>query len=57
MLEFFYQEMLYIKPGIKHWHGASSDSWFTHLAVEIPGENTKTTWLEEVSDEEYNKLK
>lgn len=50
-------DVVYIKPGIKHWHGASHDSWFTHIAVEIPGENAKTIWLEEVSDEEYSKLK
>ena len=45
-----------IKPGIKHWHGAAKDSWFSHLAVEVPGENTKNEWCEPVSDEEYDKL-
>lgn len=46
-----------IPAGVKHWHGAAKNSWFTHIAVEIPGENSKTEWLEKVSDEEYNKLK
>ena len=41
----------------KHWHGAAKDSWFQHLAIEVPGVDTKTEWCEEVSDEEYNKLK
>lgn len=45
-----------IPPGIKHWHGASKDSEFTHIAIEVPGENTSNQWLEEVSDEEYDKL-
>ena len=46
-----------IPAGVKHWHGAASDSWFSHLAVEVPGEECSTEWLEAVSDEEYNKLK
>ena len=46
-----------IPVGVKHWHGAAPDSWFSHLAVEIPGENGSTEWLEAVSDEDYNKLK
>lgn len=45
-----------IKPNIKHWHGAKKDSWFSHIAIEIPGENTSTEWLEKVTSEEYNKL-
>lgn len=40
----------------KHWHGAKSDSWFSHIAVEVPGEETSTEWCEPVSDVEYNKL-
>ena len=46
-----------IRPGVKHWHGARKDSWFSHLAFEIPGEETSNEWLEQVSDEEYSKLK
>ena len=46
-----------IAPGVKHWHGAKKDSWFSHIAIEIPGEQTSTEWLEEVNDEYYNKLK
>lgn len=45
-----------IPANVKHWHGAASDSWFAHLAVEIQGENSSTEWCETVSDEEYNKL-
>lgn len=46
-----------IAPGTKHWHGAARDSWFTHIAIEVPSENGRTEWLEPVSDTEYNKLK
>ncbi|MDO4305608.1 MAG: cupin domain-containing protein [Eubacteriales bacterium] len=46
-----------IPPEVKHWHGAAPDSWFQHLAVEVPGENTSNEWLESVADEEYNRLK
>ena len=35
-----------ISAGIKHWHGAADDSWFSHLAIEVPGEETSTEWLE-----------
>lgn len=45
-----------IPAGVKHWHGASRDSEFTHIAIEVPGENTSNEWLEPVSDEEYDKL-
>ena len=46
-----------IPPEVKHWHGAAKDSWFSHLAVEVPGEETSNEWCEAVSDEEYGKLK
>lgn len=57
------KEKVSLKPGdvitipanVKHWHGAKKDSWFSHIAVEVPGENTSNEWLEEVTDEEYNK--
>ena len=42
-----------IPAGVKHWHGAALDSWFAHLAIEVPGENTSNEWLEPVSDEAY----
>ena len=46
-----------IPPEVKHWHGAKDDSWFSHIAVEVPGENTRNEWCEPVTDEEYAKLK
>ncbi len=45
-----------IPAGVKHWHGAAPDSWFSHLAVEVPGENSRNEWLEAVSREDYTKL-
>ena len=44
------------EPNAKHWHGATSKSWFSHIAVEVPGENTSNEWCEKVTDEEYDKL-
>lgn len=49
--------VIHIPAGVKHWHGAAPDSWFSHLAFELEGENTSNEWLEPVSDDEYNKLK
>ena len=46
-------DVVVIPAGVKHWHGAAPDSWFSHLAVEVPGKETKNEWLEAVSDEEY----
>ena len=49
-------DVVEIPPNVKHWHGAKKDSWFSHLAVEVPGEETSNEWCEPVSDEEYKKL-
>ncbi|MCI8409841.1 MAG: cupin domain-containing protein [Bacilli bacterium] len=45
-----------IPPEVKHWHGAKVDSWFSHIAVEVPGVDTSNEWLEAVDDEAYSKL-
>lgn len=45
-----------IPANVKHWHGAKKDSWFSHIAVEVPGENTSTEWCGAVDDETYFKL-
>ena len=58
------KEAVSLKPGtvitipanVKHWHGAKKDSWFSHIAIEVPGEETKNEWLEAVDDETYNGL-
>ena len=49
-------DVVNIAPEVKHWHGAAVDSWFSHLAVEIPAENSSNEWLEPVDDEQYSKL-
>lgn len=49
--------VIHIPSGVKHWHGAAADSWFAHLAFEIPGENTSTEWFEPVDDNEYDSLR
>ena len=48
--------VIVIPAGVKHWHGARKDAWFSHIAIEMPGENCSNEWLEPVSDEEYGKL-
>ena len=45
-----------IPAEVKHWHGAKKDSWFSHISVEVPGEETRNEWCESVTDEEYQKL-
>lgn len=50
-------DVVHIPPEVKHWHGAAKDSWFPHLAVEVPAQGASNEWLEAVSDEEYDQLK
>ena len=49
-------DVVTIPAGVKHWHGAAQDSWFSHVAVEVPGEGTGSEWLEPVADRDYSKL-
>ena len=49
-------DVVVIPAEVKHWHGAAGNSWFSHLAVEVPGEETKNEWCEPVSDEDYRAL-
>lgn len=48
-------EAVEIPAGVEHWHGAAPDSWFSHVAIEVPGEETSNKWLEPVDDEQYRK--
>ncbi len=49
-------DVVAIPANVKHWHGAKEDSWFSHVAIEVPGEETENIWLEEVSDDDYKNL-
>ena len=54
-----------MKPGdcinipaeVKHWHGAAPDEWFSHLAIEVPGEDASNEWCEPVAYEIYKLLR
>src|SRR5574344_2873347 len=46
-------DIVNIPTGIKHWHGATKNNWFAHIAIEVPAENGSTQWCEEVTDEFY----
>ena len=50
-------DVVNIPAGVKHWHGAAPNSWFAHLAIEVPGENTRNEWCELVAEKEYRSLK
>lgn len=50
-------DVVNIPANVKHWHGAAKDSWFQHIAVEVPGEDTHTEWYGFLEAEEYSKLK
>ncbi len=46
-------DVVNIPANVKHWHGAAPDSWFSHLALEVPGEDSSNEWLEAVNEEAY----
>lgn len=48
--------VIVIPANVKHWHGAKKYTWFSHIAIEVPGENTSTEWCEAVNDDTYNAL-
>lgn len=50
-------DVVNIPPEVKHWHGATHDSWFAHLAIEVPVEGAYNEWCEAVDEDEYNALK
>ena len=50
-------DVVNIPAETKHWHGAAKDSWFTHIAVEVPSDGGSNEWLEPVTDDVYDKLK
>lgn len=42
-----------IPANVRHWHGAAPDSWFSHLSIEVPGEECSNEWLDPVADDAY----
>ncbi|MCV9927052.1 cupin domain-containing protein [Flavobacterium sp. LS1R49] len=50
-------DVVTILPNIKHWHGASPESEFTHIAISTNTQNGIVDWLERVTDEQYNSFK
>jgi 4-carboxymuconolactone decarboxylase len=48
-------DVVEITANVVHWHGASPDNWFSHLAIETNPQVSKNTWLEEVDDKQYKK--
>ena len=50
-------DVVEIPPEVKHWHGAAADSWFAHLAIEVPAEGGSNEWLEPVDGAQYAALR
>jgi quercetin dioxygenase-like cupin family protein len=46
-------DIVWIAPGIKHWHGASATAAMTHIAIAEAVDGSPVTWMEQVTDEEY----
>lgn len=50
-------DVVVIPPEVKHWYGAAHDSWFSHIALEVPGEEASNEWCEPVLEKTYDRLK
>ncbi|MFV0518258.1 MAG: hypothetical protein ACK5MV_12755 [Aminipila sp.] len=50
------ENITYDHPNVKHWHGAKADSWFSHISVEVPGENGSDEWCEPILEGDYSLL-
>ena len=49
-------DVVWIPPGVKHWHGAALTTAMTHLAIAEVLDGRAVDWLEHVSDEQYKTL-
>lgn len=49
-------DVVNIPPEVKHWHGAAPNSWFAHVAIEVPADGASNEWCEPVDEEAYNAL-
>ena len=47
-------DVVWCPPNVKHWHGAAETTAMTHLAVTGTADGKNVTWMEKVSDEQYN---
>ena len=48
-------DVVVVPAGVKHWHGATAQSWFAHLAI-MDVQKAKTEWKEPVTEKEYTQL-
>lgn len=46
-------DVVWCPPGVKHWHGATPTMAMTHLAVTGTSDGKNVSWMEKVSDEQY----
>ena len=50
-------DVVWFSPGEKHWHGATSTTALTHIAIQENLNGKVVEWMEKVADEEYNSVK
>jgi quercetin dioxygenase-like cupin family protein len=48
-------DVVWIPPGVKHWHGATKTTAMTHMAITEGRDGKVVDWMEKVSDEQYGK--
>ena len=48
-------DVVWIPPGVKHWHGAAPTTAMTHIAIQEKFDGKVVEWLEKVTDDQYRK--
>jgi quercetin dioxygenase-like cupin family protein len=47
-------DVIWIPPGVKHWHGATATNGMTHIAIQEEVDSKNVEWLEQVTNEQYH---
>lgn len=47
-------DVIVVPPNVEHWHGGGASTWMSHIALTPNAPDNKPTWLQPVTDEEYN---
>jgi quercetin dioxygenase-like cupin family protein len=46
-------DVVWFPPGEKHWHGATTSTAMTHIAIQEKNDGKNVDWMEQVTDEQY----
>lgn len=47
-------DVVWVQPGVKHWHGATATTGMSHIAIAERLDGKSADWMDKVTDEQYN---